>query len=157
MSANVKQPGVKWPMYTMFAVVGILFGLSVFTFGYAEGLSYFSNDPQACTNCHVMREELDAWSRSSHKAVAGCNDCHTPHTFPEKWLIKGLNGFKHSWAFTSGNFPEPIRIGALNAKIAQDNCIACHEALTANVHRPDSAETLRCVACHGNVGHATRD
>ena len=56
-------------------------GLGGFTFTYAEGLSYFSDDPQACVNCHVMREVFEGWNHSSHKAVAVCNDCHIPHTF----------------------------------------------------------------------------
>jgi nitrate/TMAO reductase-like tetraheme cytochrome c subunit len=26
-----------------------------------------------------MREQFDGWLRASHRAVAVCNDCHTPH------------------------------------------------------------------------------
>lgn len=56
-------------------LLGSAAGLGGYTFVYAEGGSYFSDNPSACANCHIMQSHLDAWSKSSHKAVAGCNDC----------------------------------------------------------------------------------
>jgi cytochrome c nitrite reductase small subunit len=38
---------------------GVAFGLGLFTFFYAEGFSYFSNDPAACINCHIMRDQFE--------------------------------------------------------------------------------------------------
>jgi cytochrome c nitrite reductase small subunit len=136
----------------MVAAIGVLLGLSVFTFSYAEGLSYLQDDPSACVNCHIMREQFDAWNRSSHKAVAVCNDCHASHTFPNKWIVKGLNGFNHSLAFTTGSFPDPIRIRPFNVKVAQANCVECHHTLVDSIHDEDRP----CTACHGNVGHSSR-
>lgn len=137
----------------LFSFFGIAFGLGVYTFLYAKGLSYFSNDPAACVNCHIMREQFEGWSHSSHKAFAGCNDCHTPHRFPDKWVIKGVNGWNHSLAFTTGNFPEPIMIRGFNANIAQENCVECHKTTVAEMHLFVSTEEQHCVNCHGNVGH----
>lgn len=37
------------------ASLGMLLGLAGFTFHYGEGWSYFSTDPAACVNCHIMR------------------------------------------------------------------------------------------------------
>ena len=62
------------------AVIGGIVGLGVFTFAYAQGASYLSDDPSSCNNCHVMRDQYDGWIHGSHKAVATCNDCHTPHS-----------------------------------------------------------------------------
>jgi len=42
----------------MISLVGALTGLGAFTFRYAQGLSYLSNDPKACTNCHIMNEQF---------------------------------------------------------------------------------------------------
>lgn len=137
----------------LLALFGIAFGLGLFTFSYAKGFSYLSNDPAACVNCHIMREQYEGWSHSSHKAVATCNDCHTPHRFPDKWVIKGVNGWNHSVAFTTGNFPEPIMIRGFNANIAQENCVECHATTVSQMHLYVSTEELHCVACHGNVGH----
>lgn len=135
------------------AIFGILVGLGAYTFSYAEGSSYLSDDPAACVNCHVMQEQFDGWNNSSHKAVATCNDCHTPHTFLNKWLVKGLNGWNHSKAFTLGNFPNPIRIRPFNAKVALNNCIDCHEGVISQTSLPELHADQSCVSCHGNVGH----
>ena len=97
--------------------IGTALGVGAYTFRYAEGLSYFSNDPKACVNCHVMREHFDTWQKASHHAVATCNDCHLPHDFVSKYLAKAENGFFHSKAFTLQDFPEPIRIKPRNARI----------------------------------------
>lgn len=141
-----------WAMATV-AVMGVLLGLSLFTFRYAEGLSYLSNDPASCVNCHIMRDQFDSWNRSTHKAVATCNDCHAPHTFPGKWIVKGVNGFNHSLAFTTGNFPDPIRIRTLNAEVAQHNCVECHATTVSQVHSGAEGEERYCTSCHSNPGH----
>ena len=134
---------------------GILAGVGGFTFYYAEGISYLSNDPKACTNCHVMQEQYDSWVKSSHHAAATCNDCHIPHTFPEKYMAKMRNGWNHSRAFTLQNFPEPIRITEKNLKDLQHNCIHCHEVMTGEIasHQEVEEGTVRCTECHRSVGH----
>ena len=95
-------------------LVGIAAGLGVFTFGYAKGASYLTNNPAACANCHVMSEHYSAWMKSSHRSVATCNDCHTPHDLVRKYVTKAENGFWHSFAFTSGRYPDPLRIKPRN-------------------------------------------
>ena len=155
MSEKPASPGGSRYWLAGIAVTfGVLIGLSAFTFVYAEGFSYFSNDPNACMNCHIMRDQFDGWSHSTHKTVAVCNDCHTPHRFPDKWIVKGINGFNHSLAFTLGTYPENLHIRGFNADIARENCLECHAtAVSAIEHAGESADGLNCVACHGNVGH----
>jgi cytochrome c nitrite reductase small subunit len=135
------------------AVSGSLVGLGGFTFIYAQGFSYLSNDPRACVNCHVMREVYDGWSHGSHKAVAVCNDCHTPHDLLGKYAVKALNGYRHSSAFTLGGFPEPIRITAFDRKIAQDNCLRCHGDFVFPMSHAGEADATDCLRCHAGVGH----
>jgi cytochrome c nitrite reductase small subunit len=136
------------------ALVGIAAGLGTYTFAYAKGSAYLTNNPEACANCHVMREQLDGWTRSSHHAVAVCNDCHTPSSLVPKYVTKARNGFWHSFYFTTGRFPEPIQISARNRAIAEGACRACHSDLT---HEIDSASDergrLSCIRCHASVGH----
>jgi hypothetical protein len=45
-----------WLGLLLAGAAGGVFGLGGYTFVYAEGGSYFSDDPRACVNCHVMRE-----------------------------------------------------------------------------------------------------
>ena len=90
------------------AAVGLLgaaLGLGSYTFAYARGWAYLTDDPRACANCHVMNEQYDGWIKSSHRSVAVCNDCHVPHTVVAKYATKARNGFWHSYHFTTGTFP----------------------------------------------------
>jgi cytochrome c nitrite reductase small subunit len=132
---------------------GGVIGLSLFTASYAEGTSYLSDDPAACRNCHVMNDVYDAWSRGSHDAVATCNDCHIPHTFPAKYIVKALNGWNHSVAFTLGTFPEPIQITPLNKIVALNNCEHCHGVVMSLVDHAGQSEYTDCTRCHATVGH----
>jgi hypothetical protein len=65
---------------------------------------YFSKDPAACANCHIMNSEYDSWQKASHHTVAKCVDCHLPHDFVPKYLAKAENGMRHSYGFTFQNF-----------------------------------------------------
>jgi cytochrome c nitrite reductase small subunit len=82
-------------------IIGVAVGIGVYTFAYAKGWSYLTDDPAACANCHVMREQFDGWLKSSHRSVATCNSCHTPVNFIGKYATKASNGFWHSFFFTT--------------------------------------------------------
>jgi cytochrome c nitrite reductase small subunit len=139
------------------AGVAFLAGFGGFTFQYAQGHSYLSDDPAACLNCHVMREQFEAWNHSSHRNWATCNDCHTPKGLVDKYFTKALNGWNHSVKFTTMNFPQPIRIGERNRGIALARCMNCHETAVLHMGVLDQEPSeARCVECHGNPGHQTR-
>lgn len=137
------------------ALAGVLLGVGGYTFFYAEGLSYMSSDPAACVNCHIMRPQYDSWQKASHHAVAKCIDCHLPHDFIGKYLAKGENGWHHSKGFTLQDFHEPIMIKAGNARILQENCLACHTDLVHDLvgDGEGDAGSIECVHCHSGVGH----
>jgi cytochrome c nitrite reductase small subunit len=134
--------------------IGLAVGVGGFTFVYARGASYLTNDPQACANCHVMRDHYNAWVKSSHRAVAACNDCHTPHDPLGRYLTKASNGFWHSVAFTTGRFPEPLRIKPGNRAVTERACRTCHRPVVDAIE-PGHAKgaPLACVSCHRSVGH----
>ncbi|GMU22580.1 MAG: hypothetical protein AMXMBFR13_26650 [Phycisphaerae bacterium] len=135
-------------------LIGAAIGLGGYTFIYAEGASYLTNDPAACANCHVMQDQYDAWRKSSHHAVATCNDCHAPHDLIGKYLTKASNGFNHSLAFTTGRFHEPIQITPRNHEITEAACRHCHQSIVAQIDAAHTGtERLSCVRCHESVGH----
>jgi cytochrome c nitrite reductase small subunit len=132
---------------------GVLLGSGVYTFDYAEGTSYMSNDPAACVNCHIMREQYDGWQKTTHHAVATCNDCHTPHDLVGKYTTKMVHGYRHSKGFTFQDFHEPIRITEKDREIVEANCVRCHTELVSQISGPEPAG---CTRCHSDVGHGAR-
>jgi cytochrome c nitrite reductase small subunit len=137
-------------------LLGMAMGTGVYTFVYAKGYSYLTNDPASCANCHIMNEQYDGWLKSSHRAVATCNDCHTPASFLGKYATKASNGFWHSFYFTTEWFHEPIQISKHNQEITNQACQKCHADLTqamAGAHSTKSGEAESCVRCHRSVGH----
>jgi len=161
-------------------VLGLLAGVGTFTFGYGRGASYLSNNPETCINCHVMQDHMDSWQKSSHHAVAVCNDCHLPHDPIGKWITKADNGFFHSLAFTLGDYKNPIQIKDRNRRVTQGACLYCHKDFVHNMlpsesqqnsgiawdfawdprttreSSPANGDTQSCVHCHSGVGHALR-
>jgi cytochrome c nitrite reductase small subunit len=173
--------GQRW-MVAAVVFGGAAVGLGLYTFGYARGYAYLTNDPAACANCHIMAEHYGAWMKGSHHTVATCNDCHTPHNLAGKYLVKARNGFWHSFYFTTGRYPDPLRITEGNRVVTEQACRYCHTEITDAIdHRPaetahgsapvggalarpavqsirssDAAEPISCVRCHRYVGHWVR-
>lgn len=137
------------------ALAGVAAGLGTYTFVYAKGYSYITNDPAACANCHVMNDQHDGWSKSSHRAVAVCNDCHVPSGWLGKYKTKAENGFWHSYYFTTQTFEEPIRATPRSRAIVEANCRRCHDAIVQAMGTPAHAGSpeISCIRCHGSVGH----
>jgi cytochrome c nitrite reductase small subunit len=143
--------------------LGALAGVGSYTFSYAKGLSYFSTDPRACVNCHIMQSEYDAWQKASHHTSAVCIDCHLPHDFVPKYLAKAENGWRHGKLFTTGGFIEPIEVKPAGRRILLDNCARCHAALTEELRGLAAEQTVTahqdrfsCLHCHSTVGHGEK-
>lgn len=148
-------------------VIGGIIGAFTGSVGYtaydAHATSYLSNDPKACINCHVMNEQYDGWSSSSHHSRATCNDCHLPHdSLVNKLLVKSENGYRHSLRFTLQDFHEPIQITPADRQVVIDNCVRCHESMTHEIRRAApghgaEAESISggvdCIHCHASVAH----
>jgi len=148
-NARVRAAGISAGV-----VLALAMGTGGYTFIYARGWSYLTDNPQACANCHVMQDHLDAWRKSSHRSVATCNDCHTPHNFVGKYWTKADHGFWHSYAFTTDDFHEPIRMSDRSRAVTERSCRHCHAGLTHDIDtRRGGSEALDCIRCHQEVGH----
>ena len=144
----------KWLPGLAVLMVGVAGGAGAFTFAYANGASYLTDDPAACGNCHVMGEYLAAWERGSHRSGAVCNDCHAPHGLLGKYAVKAWNGLNHSVAFTTGRYPDALRITSLNRGVTEGACRSCHASIVDVVDQPHGGgEEISCLRCHSQVGH----
>jgi cytochrome c nitrite reductase small subunit len=143
----------QWPLVGI--TLGLAVGIGAYTFIYAKGASYLTDNPQACANCHVMNEQYSGWIKSPHRNAATCNDCHTPSGFFAKYATKASNGFWHSFYFTTGGFHEPIQIRGHNRQVTEGACRKCHTGVTSAIdaHQTRGAEAISCLRCHRNVGH----
>lgn len=153
------------PAIALGAAIGLAAGIGGYTFVYARGASYLTDDPAACANCHVMREQYDGWLHSSHHTAAVCNDCHTPPGLLAKYYVKARNGFWHSFYFTFGGYPEPIQITAGNRAVTEQTCRGCHGSIVDAIDgafavpahlrgmRDAVAAQTPCTTCHRSVGH----
>ncbi|HYG35162.1 MAG TPA: cytochrome c nitrite reductase small subunit [Clostridia bacterium] len=148
------KPGIVKAIILLGCLTGAALGVGAYTFIYAKGGSYLTNDPAACANCHIMQDHYKGWVQSSHRSVATCNDCHTPPGLIGKYVTKANNGFWHSFAFTTGQYPDPIRIKGYNKAVAERACRKCHQDLVIGIegHR-ENGEPLSCIRCHSTVGH----
>lgn len=138
-------------------LLGMFCGAGAYTFRYGEGLSYLSENPKACVNCHIMRDQYDGWQKAGHHANATCNDCHIPHDFVGKYLAKAQHGFWHSKGFTLQDFHEPIQLSDRDRAMVNHNCTRCHadlvDPLTASAAASGHGSETNCIHCHAHVGH----
>jgi cytochrome c nitrite reductase small subunit len=140
---------VALPMLALTALLGVVAGVGGYTFVYARGASYLTDDPAACANCHVMQQQYEGWRRGPHHAAAVCNDCHVPSGTLARAAVKALNGWHHSSAFTTGDYPDAIVIRESSREVVEGQCRTCHADLVAAMGGPD----VSCIRCHESVGH----
>lgn len=134
------------------AAIGVLVGTSGFTFWYARGFSYLSDDPTACVNCHIMRDNFASWRASTHRMVS-CNECHVPHDLLGKYIAKADHGFRHSYAFTFEDV-QVIRIKEKSLHDVQQNCVRCHQPMVSFILGDGELPERACTRCHTAAGHA---
>lgn len=155
MGKSFLSLAIPFPLIlVLFGMGGGILGLGSVTLNAANALSYLSDDPKACANCHVMRDVYDGWNHGSHKDVAVCNDCHIPHSsVVAKYAIKAFDGLKHSVAFTLDRIPDPIRIEPFDREITYENCLTCHAEMISFISHVDDSAPTDCLTCHAGVGH----
>ena len=143
-------------LFVLTSLVGIALGLGAYTFAYAKGWSYLTNDPRACANCHVMNEQYDGWLKGSHRVGGGLQRLPRARTTSSASTApRRSNGFWHSYYFTTGGFHEPIQITAASRDDRGGACRHCHEAVVQAMGTPAHAGSreISCIRCHGSVGH----
>ncbi|MAT38618.1 MAG: cytochrome c nitrite reductase small subunit [Ectothiorhodospiraceae bacterium] len=153
-------PPPRWRVPVIFAL-GALIGLGGVVFYVSNAVSYLSDEPEACVNCHVMTPEYASWQRGSHGRVATCNDCHVPHTNPvATYLFKASDGMRHATIFTLRNEPQVITMHEAGQAVVQQNCIRCHQhqvgmtsAQFVTKHDAEHGEGKLCWDCHRHTPH----
>ncbi|WP_108866354.1 cytochrome c nitrite reductase small subunit [Aquimarina aquimarini] len=143
--------------------IGIITGLGFFMAKEASLVSYMSDDPLACVNCHVMTPMYNSWMHSSHREQASCNDCHVPHdNVFNTYFFKAKDGLFHASVFTARAEPEVMFMREASQEVVQDNCVRCHIQQVTQVkydgwleNHAESRTDRKCWSCHQELPHGT--
>jgi cytochrome c nitrite reductase small subunit len=127
----------------------------------SNAVSYLSDDPTTCVNCHVMGPQFATWQHSSHRRVATCTDCHVPHdNVLRKYMFKASDGMRHAYVFTFRLEPQVIQIRDAGKAAVQENCVRCHAVQVSRVgvgevslESARHGEGLLCWECHRETPH----
>jgi cytochrome c nitrite reductase small subunit len=152
----------RWRTTAVFLIAAIT-GLGLFMAKEAELVSYMSDDPLACVNCHVMTPVYNSWMHSSHREWANCNDCHVPHNnIFNKYYFKAKDGLFHASVFTLRAEPEVMFMREESQNVVQNNCIRCHvQQVTQTKYdgwiegHAENRTERQCWSCHQEVPHGT--
>jgi len=150
-------PPARWRLPVLLAL-GIFTGTVLYLIPTSKALSYLSDKPETCINCHIMTPQYTTWKHSSHSRVTNCNDCHVPHTSTiDKYSFKARDGLRHSALFTLRKEREVIVIEPEGRAVVQQNCIRCHEnqfhKSTENFRDTQTKAERTCWSCHREVPH----
>ncbi len=160
LAINWLFPPVQWRI-PVIVLLGALVGLGAYAFFVSNAVSYMSDSPQTCVNCHVMAPHYSTWFHSSHRENATCNDCHVPQdNFLSHYYFKAKDGMRHAYIFTMRNEPFVIRIHEPGQRVVQQNCKRCHEhenhrvsVFEGTVETAKSGQNRLCWDCHREVPH----
>jgi cytochrome c nitrite reductase small subunit len=153
-------PPDKWKV-PVIILLGIFFGLGSYSLYVSNAISYISDDPITCVNCHIMSPQYATWAHGSHGRVATCNDCHVPHdNIFRKYFFKAKDGLRHATIFTMRAEPQVIQIKEAGKEAVQENCIRCH----SNLIQPIATRAINndhimsktndyCWRCHRETPH----
>lgn len=136
---------------TICILFGLVIGVGVLVAQVGNAVSYLSDSPETCMNCHVMTDAYATWQRGSHAKVAVCIDCHVPHSnIVAKNLFKSMDGMKHSTVFTLHLEPQVLELSNAAVKAVQTNCLRCHSDQLAMIRLAGTSERT-CWSCHTNT------
>ena len=128
-----------------------MLGIIIIVVRISNAVSYLSNSPLACINCHVMTDAYASWQYGSHSRTAVCVDCHIPHINPIAGLaFKAEDGLKHSYVFTMRTEPQMLKLSSRAVPVVQDNCVRCHYSQLMMIRLAQSSER-KCWDCHTNT------
>lgn len=153
-------PPLQWRVVVV-VMLGVLVGLGLYAAYSSKAISYLSDSPATCVNCHIMAPQYATWQHSSHREAATCNDCHVPHdNVFRTYYFKAMDGMRHASMFTLRLEPQNIFIKEAGISVVQENCIRCHsnlvtdtKLLTQTSAFHNKFEERLCWDCHREVPH----
>lgn len=140
---------------------GAFCGIAAYALIVSNAVSYLSDAPATCVNCHIMAPHYATWSHSAHREHATCSDCHVPQdNVFRHYFYKGKDGARHATIFTLRREPNVIMMHDAGRAVVQENCKRCHDFTNERVYayHVTGPSALRgegplCWDCHREVPH----
>jgi nitrate/TMAO reductase-like tetraheme cytochrome c subunit len=171
--------GIPFGAFLMF-VVG-----ATFVIGSEVAIHMTGTDEFCGTACHSHTQFIDPeWKASVHYSNAsgvhaGCADCHIPHEYPQKLIVKAEAGIVDGYnEFILGTISTREKFEKYRAEAApkiweqfkandSKACRTCHSPERFNLaeqgpqakqaHEFGLGQGLTCIDCHKGVAHLTPD
>ncbi|MDO8746592.1 MAG: NapC/NirT family cytochrome c [Thermodesulfovibrionales bacterium] len=111
----------------------------------------YTNRPEFCVSCHMMKKEYQNWFHSAHRNWAGCSGCHVPQqSIVTKLAVKMRDGLYHGYAQMFNNAHDHIRMSKHGEDTVMGKCLRCHEQLVSSIIHEGER---KCWECHRGVPH----
>jgi len=176
---TLRSPSAKWSLLTLL-VAGIVIGF-VGTVGSAEMIEATGTNEVCSTACHSMQWGAKEYRASVHAVShtgtgAGCHDCHIPHDYPAKLIVKTKAGIKDIIGEMTGVINTEEKLKKERVRMAKHvweeykandskQCRYCHQ-FTPDVvkkqkdfvqpmHQQVLAGQATCIDCHKGIAHTS--
>ena len=150
-------------------------------FGTSVAIEATGTDEFCATACHSHEQFIyPEWKESVHYSNrsgvrAGCADCHIPHEYPDKLIVKTKAGIRDGYReFVQGSISTRERFEGRRVEMAErvweemrandsKACRTCHKtesfadqsARAERMHRRLDSGDITCIDCHEGVAHLT--
>jgi nitrate/TMAO reductase-like tetraheme cytochrome c subunit len=178
-----RRPAAKWTLgIPVGALVALVVGAGALLG--AQGTIHATSSNEFCaTACHSHAEFIDPeWRSSEHYhnrtgVLAGCADCHIPHEYPDKLIVKTKMGITDIYQeFVARSISTRERYEAKREEMAEavwarmrandsKACRTCHSperfdpeeqsAAARASHQALQTGQVTCIDCHTGVAHLT--
>jgi nitrate/TMAO reductase-like tetraheme cytochrome c subunit len=178
MLRRLFSPSARWSVFAL-VFVGLVVGATS-VIGTQVALAVTGTDEFCGTTCHshekfVYPEHKLSTHYASRTGVrAMCVDCHVPHSYPAKLVVKAEKGMTDALAELRGTIATRAKFDKERWRLANKvweemradnsaNCRSCHDPAAwdskkqsedaTRQHRKFAAGKATCIDCHTGVAH----
>jgi nitrate/TMAO reductase-like tetraheme cytochrome c subunit len=172
------SPSARWSVFAL-VVVGLVIG-AVGVIGTQVAVAVTGTDQFCGTTCHSHEQfvypehKLSSHYNNRVGVRAMCVDCHVPHNYPAKLIVKTEKGIADAYAEIRGTISTREKFDRERWRLANmvwdemradnsKNCRSCHdpEAMdkqkqsedAVSSHKKFASGKATCIDCHTGVAH----
>ena len=153
-------PAMRRPLVWLWlgAPLGAALGIGLFTVAYAKALSYVSDEPEACVNCHIMREQYEGWLRGPAPRGRHLQRLPRAARLLRQVALEGAERLPSQHGVHAPELPRADPDHAAQRRGARGELPALPRRVRGGAHaaRATGARRRGCARCHAGVGHGSQ-